>query len=176
MPINRLKFLLPLLLILLFTPKAFAVPNGSGNDVFTGNVGIGTIAPAQALDVKGTVSANYFIGNGAGITNIPTTQWTTINTNDVYLTSNGNVGVGTTITGGAALSIMNGNVGIGTWVPTGALQVATGQILAPSGTAAAPGYSFGGSINTGIQQGFGGTGRLLFVLTGSETVYRDNAT
>jgi len=45
------------------------------------------------------------------------------NTNDVYLSNNGNVGIGTSITGGAALSVMNGNVGIGTWVPGSALQV-----------------------------------------------------
>jgi len=90
-----------------------------------GNVGIGSAWPGQLLDVLGTVRATAFIGNGAGLTGLSTSQWTTTNTNDVYLPSNGNVGLGTTITNaGAALSIMNGNVGIGTWVPASLLALA----------------------------------------------------
>ena len=55
--------------------------------------------------------------------------WTTTNLADVYETSGGNVGIGTTITNaGAALSVMNGNVGIGTWVPNGALIVQGGNV------------------------------------------------
>ena len=88
------------------------------------NVGIGSANPGQSLDVQGTVRATAFIGNGAQLTGITSTVWTTTNTNDVYLPNNGNVGIGTTITSaGAALTVMNGNVGIGTWVPAGSLDV-----------------------------------------------------
>ena len=52
-------------------------------------------------------------------------QWITVNTNDVYLPSNGNVGLGTTLTTNAAFTVMNGNVGIGTWVPAGSLDIKT---------------------------------------------------
>ena len=40
-------------------------------------------------------------------------QWVDnyVNTNDVYETKNGNVGIGTTLTTTAALTVMNGNVG-----------------------------------------------------------------
>ena len=45
-------------------------------------------------------------------------QWITANTNDVYLSGNGNVGIGTSATTNAALSVMNGPVGVGTTNPT----------------------------------------------------------
>ncbi len=37
----------------------------------TGSVGIGSSAPAHALDVSGSVSATSFIGSGAGLTGFP---------------------------------------------------------------------------------------------------------
>lgn len=52
-------------------------------------------------------------------------QWTTTNTNDVYLPNNGNIGIGTTKTTTAALTVMNGNVGIGTWKPANLLAIGT---------------------------------------------------
>jgi hypothetical protein len=89
-----------------------------------GNVGIGSAWPGQALDINGTVRAMAFIGNGAQLTGLTSSQWSTTNTNDVYLPNSGNVGIGTTITSaGAALTVMNGNVGIGTWVPSANLTV-----------------------------------------------------
>ena len=91
-----------------------------------GNIGIGSTNPGQKLDVVGTVRATAFIGNGSLLTGINSSQWLTINTNDVYLSNNGNVGIGTTFIGGigeAALTVMNGPVGIGTWVPSRELDV-----------------------------------------------------
>ncbi len=81
-----------------------------------GNVGIGSVAPGKQLDVTGTVRATSFIGDGSGLTGLSGTGWTTSG-NDVYKSSNGNVGIGTTLTTSSALTVMNGNVGIGTWVP-----------------------------------------------------------
>jgi hypothetical protein len=37
----------------------------------SGNVGIGTIAPTQKLEVNGTVKASSFQGDGAGLVNVP---------------------------------------------------------------------------------------------------------
>ena len=112
----------------------------------SGNVGIGSINPGQKLDVQGTLRTVGFAmstgtpafgyvltaqdsnGNAAWSTTNSVGAWTLTNTNDVYLPNNGNVGIGTTITVGAALSVMNGNVGIGTWVPGGALTVMNGNV------------------------------------------------
>ncbi len=114
-----------------------------------GNVGIGTLVPGTKLDVTGTSrmtgfqltgngvsSGNVMVTNSVGLgtwmaaSTLPITpsQWTTANTNDVYLPNNGNVGLGTTLTSTAALNIMNGNVGIGTWKPTDLLTVSNGNV------------------------------------------------
>lgn len=104
------------------------------------NVGLGTSTPPNKLYVAGTVEMQGFKmnngqvngyvlttdANGVGTWQPATggsSQWTTTNTNDVYLPANGNVGIGTNKTSTAALTVMNGNVGIGTWVPGTALDV-----------------------------------------------------
>lgn len=69
----------------------------SGGAIIQGNVGIGTLAPAQVLDVAGTVRAQAFSGTSTGVS---------------YTT--GNLGVGTT-TPQAAFVVTVGNVGIATW-------------------------------------------------------------
>lgn len=110
-----------------------------------GNMGIGTTTPPNKLYVAGTsefqaaqihggeAAGNVLISNSVGLgtwmapNTLPvtggTSQWTTINTNDVYLPNSGNVGLGTTLTTRSALAVMNGNVGIGTWSTLNGLDV-----------------------------------------------------
>lgn len=122
-----------------------------GDSYFNGNVGVGSLSPGTAVDVNGVVRATSFSGSASGLTGLPT-QWATQNTTDVSL-AGGNVGVGTTFTTTAALTVMNGNVGIGTWTTKQALDVkGTAQIGTYAGTSlAAPsnGLIVSGSVGIG---------------------------
>lgn len=114
------------------------------------NVGIGTFAPQLALCVGSTCQGSFTSAGAAttvGITNATTaitnsaaytqsgtsvntitgqTNYTTAATN---ITTNGNVGIGTTTPQGAGLVVTSGNVGIGTWAPVAQFQVAgTGNV------------------------------------------------
>ncbi|MCZ7398620.1 MAG: hypothetical protein O8C62_02895 [Candidatus Methanoperedens sp.] len=70
-----------------------------------GNVGIGTTAPSERLEVNGTVKAAAFIGDGSLITNLPIGQWF-INTKGIYY-DKGFVGIGTN-SPGANLEVKSG--------------------------------------------------------------------
>lgn len=135
--------------------------SGAGSTV--GNVGIGSLAPGQKLDVQGTIRTTGFIlsttptsgyvltsdVNGKGTWQPSTggsSLWNTINTNDVYEANGatlGNVGIGTTATTGGSLIVMGGNVGIGTITPTA-------QMLQVGGTASSHfGVNSAGNVGIG---------------------------
>jgi hypothetical protein len=71
--------------------------SNSLNLAFSGNVGIGSTQPTQALDVTGTIKATQFLGDGSLLTGISSgnTAWSS-NVSSVYNTTN-NIGIGTTI-------------------------------------------------------------------------------
>ncbi|MDH3976173.1 MAG: tail fiber domain-containing protein [Deltaproteobacteria bacterium] len=69
----------------------------------SGNVGIGTSAPTEKLDVAGTVKATAFVGDGAGLTNLPSN--------------------GAFIDGGTFASYTSGNIAIGLATPKDGYQV-----------------------------------------------------
>ena len=114
---------------------------GSDNLVFNGsNVGIGSITPGQALDVKGTVRMTGFnlsaspasgdiltsdaSGNFSWVAPGSLSYWlNTAAAGNVGLNTTNTVGIGTSSGIGAGLVVMNGNVGIGTWSPADFFQV-----------------------------------------------------
>jgi hypothetical protein len=125
------------------TLKVAPASSRSGSILLSGgNVGIGSITPGQVLDVGGTVRAVNFLKQDGS--SIGSSNWTTINTNDVYLPNRGNVGIGTTKTTTAALTVMNGNVGIGTWVPGSPLDIRTSSPTGAALNITAPGTSASG--------------------------------
>ena len=82
----------------------------------TGGVGIGTNNPQSALHVIGTVRADNFIGNGAGLTNLPAAS---VPTNTAFLNSNQTFTASNTFTG--VVSALNGtNQFAGTFTGNGA--------------------------------------------------------
>ena len=88
--------------------------------IVSGNVGIGSPTPGQALDVTGTVRATQFVGGGAGLTGLTSSQWT--GTSNLFF--NGNVGINTTTAPtNAGLIVATGNVGIDSVAPGTALDV-----------------------------------------------------
>ena len=117
------------------------------------------VSAAVASDIVGlfsTCSGTQYLGaDGNCHTASGSSQWTTTNTNDVYLPSNGNVGLGTNLTSTAALTVMNGNVGIGTWIPgatldvKGTLQTTFGSNVSIGTTANTNALDVNGNVNIG---------------------------
>lgn len=117
----------------------------SGTNVYYngGNVGIGTTAPATALDVNGNITTHFgkFIGMQDNSTPVwqmsrsDGTQTSTINYDGWggWLYS-GKIGIGTTssLSSSTAALYVNGNVGIGTTAPTAKLNLAAGTAAASS--------------------------------------------
>ncbi len=142
-----------------FIPQAaFTVTNG--------NVGIGTwTAPSHTLEVRGDLSAGNFAGQANIILEGLTSTSAAVRTSNgadlvfqpngntaMYMTTGGNVGVGTTTPQGGGFVVTNGNVGIGTWAPSNPLDVVSGgdassdTILAITDTGANPGAAL--TLNT----------------------------
>ena len=122
--------LLPFL-SLIFICKASAVPDGTGNDIFVGNVGIGSLNPGQTLDVHGTIrtTGGFIFPDGStqiSASSNSSNYWLNNASTNVGISTTYAVGIGTAFVGGtgeASFAVMNGNVGIGTWVPGQLLSV-----------------------------------------------------
>ena len=102
------------------------------------NVGIGTTNPTTKLQVGGTVTATAFVGDGSGLTNLP---------------SGGGGGTSDFVRTDAGIHTL-GNVGVGTTNPTTALQISGvlgfdvyDKSDSPSGTN--PGLKVGSNILLG---------------------------
>lgn len=121
------------------TANATTLTQGGTSVVLTTR-SIATTAPVAGggdLSADRTITCNVASGSQPGclasadwttFNGKISSQWTTINTNDVYLPNRGNVGLGTTFTTTSALTVMNGNVGIGTWIPQSLFNVMNGNV------------------------------------------------
>ncbi len=151
--------------------------------VLSGNVGIGTWSPQQALEVRGTVSATAFVGDGAlitGVTAFPAGGQNAIQYGDGLTTLgdeakfsfNGtNVGINTTNAVAALdvhsgnMVVLTGNIGVGTSTPQSALAVTNGNV--GIGTwAAAQALDVNGTVKSNALSTAGGT----FAVNGSGAI------
>ena len=139
--------------------------NVGGTLTVAGNLGLGTTAPAQKLEVVGTVKATAFQGNGAGLTGVSGTDATKVAkagdtmTGPLALTAAGtglnvtnNANVGGTLT-------VTGNLGLGTTQASQKLTLGSGNILLPNANAGIHGNLYFGGITDAGQTGlrvFGG--------------------
>jgi Chaperone of endosialidase len=103
----------------------------------TGQVGLGTATPTQALEVVGTVKATAFEGDGAGLSGVSGTDVTKVAkagdtmTGPLTITA---AGIGLRITQNATVGgtlTVTGNVGIGTTTPGAPLHVAQYMAVGP---------------------------------------------
>lgn len=102
----------------------FSIKNSSTGDIFlvnnVGNIGIANVSPGYQLDVTGTVRATAFIGNGAGLTGLPSGSGTinsgTIGRTAVYSGS-------TTVSSSSVMTDTGTNIGVGTINPSSLLVV-----------------------------------------------------
>ena len=142
-------------------------------NTLSGNIGIGSLNPGQRLDVQGTVRTVGFTMSGqspisgyvlTAADSAGDATWSspgtvggwTVSGNNVYETSFGNVGIGTSSVTQGALLVTNGNVGIGTWTPNALFAVGNnaftvntaGAITAVTGISTSGAYTqTGNSVN-----------------------------
>jgi hypothetical protein len=152
----------------------------------TGNVGIGTTSPNAKFQVVDSSSPTTPVFEVTGDTGNSSTYNSIIQTlsgnRAALLVQNSQTsGIGRVLvvnsvgTTGDLFETQNngtsnfviqsgGNVGIGTTTPQATLDIGTGQIAAPLGSATLPGYSFEGNSNSGLW--FNGSG-VQFTLAGT---------
>jgi hypothetical protein len=100
----------------------------------SGNVGIGTTAPAFSLDVNGTIDATAYTGSNASVTNISSSiiQATGITTGTIRVTGNADLSTGlTTVTDLTGTNISSGTIRASTLISTanlGANNISSGTI------------------------------------------------
>jgi hypothetical protein len=150
-----------------------------------GNVGIGTTAPAEKLEVAGNVKVQGGLtvggvsvltstGNGSGLTNLNASALTTgtmaaarLPVEAVQLTATQTLTNKTLQSATlAGTTVATGNVGIQTFAPQGALTIGSGQLTVPVGSAAAPSYAFNDNLNTGLYSS--GTNTVSLATNGIE--------
>ncbi|MBI2609546.1 hypothetical protein HYW53_00010 [Candidatus Giovannonibacteria bacterium] len=159
----------------LYLPDLYASSTiqATGNILGYGSLGIGTTSPAQELSIAG----DGYLTGGLGIGVTTTTAGAIETSGKAYFgdtfsaigtgTStipNGDFAVGTT----DFVVTKNGRVGIGTAAPKAVLDITTGQVLVPNGSATVPGLAFSGTdgSNDGFYQP--ANDRISIVLGGTE--------
>ena len=139
--------------------------NRSGNTLSysAGNVGIGTVAPSQKLEVAGTVKATAFVGDGAGLTDV------IISDGSVTSAKLASDAASLNKISGGVMTSSGGNVGIGTTAPGAPLEVRVpgdnAVIRLKSGSAMVPRYSSVDFLDSGnVGWGIGKTPEATFYI------------
>ena len=137
------KLILTFIMVLASARLAYAIPDGAGNEIFTGNVGIGTTLPQTQLAVLGNVGIGTWTAAGGAL-----------------MVQGGNVGIGT-VNANQALTV------------AGIIYSTSGGFQFPDNTVQSTAGPGSGTVNSGTNNQVAKYAATGTIVSGSNILFDD---